>query len=559
MPLIHFNVCNLEECRQRQVCHRTMRLRSTVRAMVCVGIVFFVASIAHAASPKLDAIESAERAEAARIAVIERIAPAVVCIFDTDERGGGSGVIISPDGYGLTNYHVVEGMIESRSGFGGLADGKLYPLQVLGIDPGGDVAMFKLDGLDRFPFATLGDSDKLQVGDTAIAMGNPFLLSDDYTPTVTMGIVSGIHRYQYGSGDALLYSDCIQVDTAINPGNSGGPLFNERGEIIGINGRISVSMRGRVNVGLGYAITSNQIKPFIPGLRAGLLVDHGTIQAIVRDRDNGVIFVELLEDGPAWNIGVRPGDELLRFASQPIRSANHFASVLGTLPGGWPVAVSYRDANGALHHRETRTEAVKVKRSEGFVPDPDVAMLAVEKVLARFRKTIDADAIKKSPRTWRETLASADAPESPPLEYEVKEAADGSMTWTVTKGVTSNVSVSEQNGEWVATTDGAPLSVGMDLAHRARHFVQQRLIRETDNSTARGLEHCGADAILDIAADGTVQSTLLECISARLGEHASIRLGFDAKNGNLRRIIATDNPTKEVVRLTFTDAQGWPL
>ncbi len=516
----------------------------------------------HAASgadlSKLTAIERAERAESARIAVIERVSPSVVCIFDEDERGGGSGVVISPNGYGLTNFHVVEGMMESRSGFGGLSDGKLYPLQVLGIDPGGDVAMFKLSGRDSFPHSALGNSDELRVGDTAIAMGNPFLLSDDYAPTVTSGIVSGIHRYQYGSGDVLLYSDCIQVDTAINPGNSGGPLFNIGGEVIGINGRISVSMRGRVNVGMGYAITSNQIKPFIPGMRAGLLVEHGTIQATVRDRDAGVVFVELYEDGPAWNVGVRPGDELLRFANQSIQSANHFASVLGTLPGGWPVALSYRDAAGRVHHRVTRTEGIKIKTKKPFVPDSGVVARGVERVLKRFQKTVEQLPNKPIQKTWREVHATGVASTNP-VEYEVAAANDGRVSWTSAGNDSGSVLVEKIDGVLQASKDDAPLPLARDLAFRARAFIRERLI-DSDPQTSAGLfEHSGADALLDIDSNGVSHSTLLECITAALDDHTTLRFGFDASVGNLRRVIATDEPTRESVSLTLADATGWPV
>ncbi len=132
--------------------------------------------------------------EQARMDIIARLAPAVVCLLDEDRSGGGSGVVISPAGYGLTNFHVVAGMLKTRRGLGGLPDGKTYGLQVLGVDPTGDVAMFRLSGKDRFEFAELGDSDTLRTGDWVLAMGNPFLLAEDYRPSVTLGIISGLHR-----------------------------------------------------------------------------------------------------------------------------------------------------------------------------------------------------------------------------------------------------------------------------------------------------------------------------------------------------------------------------
>ncbi|MCC7290733.1 MAG: trypsin-like peptidase domain-containing protein [Phycisphaerales bacterium] len=343
-----------------------------------------------------DPAPSAPPSEAQRLSVIDRVSPAVVCIFDPLQRGGGSGVILDEQGYGLTNFHVVADMLAERRGLAGLSSGYLYDLEVLGIDPGGDVAMFRLTGqheatpsahdpspavrdpssdardagAERYPFAPLGDSDAVRLGDPVLAMGNPFVLAEDYTPTVTSGRVTGMHRYQYGEGNQLLYSDCIQTDAAINPGNSGGPLFNLRGEVIGINGRISINTRGRFNVGVGYAISANQIQRFIPGLRAGLLVRHGTLQATVIDRAGAVVFDRLLEDAPAWDAGIRPGDRLLSFDGRRIESANHFASLLGTYPEGWRVTVEYE--RGELRKAvQTRLEPLPVKLELPFPTDTE--------------------------------------------------------------------------------------------------------------------------------------------------------------------------------------------
>ena len=200
--------------------------------------------------------------------------------------GGGSGVLISEDGYALTNFHVTSaarGPVMKC----GLPDGMLYDAVLVGLDKVGDVALIKLlpkKAGDKFPFAKLGDSDKVQAGDWSLAMGNPFLLATDFTPTVTFGLVSGVHRYQYPAGTLLEYTDCIQIDTSINPGNSGGPLFNMDGELIGINGRGSFEKRGRVNSGVGYAISINQIKNFMGQLRAGIDTDHASLGALVETR-----------------------------------------------------------------------------------------------------------------------------------------------------------------------------------------------------------------------------------------------------------------------------------
>ena len=215
-------------------------------------------------------------AEAQRVAAIEKAEGLRAGDFRPGGQGGGSGVVISPDGYALTNFHVVAGCGKAMQC--GMADGKLYDAVIVGIDPTGDVAVIKLFGRDDFPRGrNWADSDAVRPGDWVFAMGNPFLLATDLQPTVTYGIVSGVHRYQPPSGTFLEYADCIQTDASINPGNSGGPLFDAQGRLIGINGRGSFQKRGRVNVGVGYAISINQIKRFLGALRGGRIVDHATL------------------------------------------------------------------------------------------------------------------------------------------------------------------------------------------------------------------------------------------------------------------------------------------
>jgi S1-C subfamily serine protease len=282
------------------------------------------------------------KAEKRRVNVIASITPTVVAIFGHDtSTGGGSGVLISPDGFALTNFHVTEGA--GRFMRCGLSDGRLYDAVIVGHDPTGDVAMIKLLGRTDFPVARPGDSDAVAVGDEVLVMGNPFLLATDLTPTVTAGIVSGVHRYQYPAGTILEYTDCIQVDASINPGNSGGPLFNADGELIGINGRGSFEKRGRVNVGAGYAISINQITHFMEALRSGRLVDHASLGALVQTRNDGALVIsEISESSDAFRRGLRVDDELVEFAGRPLRSVNQFKNILGIYPDGWKLPLVYR-------------------------------------------------------------------------------------------------------------------------------------------------------------------------------------------------------------------------
>src|SRR5687768_15467548 len=241
-------------------------------------------------------------AEQQRIDAIAKATRSAVAVFANDGNGGGSGVVITPDGYALTNFHVVQPAGNYMKC--GMADGNLYEAVIVGIDPVGDVALIKLLGRDDFPAATMADSDKVRVGDWCFAIGNPFLLATDFQPTVTYGIVSGVHRYQYPAGTLLEYADCLQTDASINPGNSGGPLFNAAGELIGVNGRGSFEKRGRVNVGVGYAISINQIKHFLGDLRSGRIVDHATLGASVStDSDGRVLVTNILESSDAYRRG----------------------------------------------------------------------------------------------------------------------------------------------------------------------------------------------------------------------------------------------------------------
>jgi len=290
-----------------------------------------------AASVSVDLVLEAEQQRTATIAAASK---AAVAIF-AGAAGGGSGVLISPDGYALTNFHVVQ-----PAGIAmqcGLNDGRLYDAVLVGLDPTGDLAMIKLLGRDDFPAAQLADSDQVSIGDECFVIGNPFLLATDLRPSVSAGVVSGVHRYQFPAGTILEYADCLQVDAAINPGNSGGGLFDASGRLIGINGRASFEKRGRINVGVGYAISANQVRNFLGVLKGGRLADHATLGATVATSFDGrVVVSDILESSDAWRRGLRIDDEVVALAGRPIRSVNAFKNVLGTLPAGWQVPLTYR-------------------------------------------------------------------------------------------------------------------------------------------------------------------------------------------------------------------------
>ncbi|QDU22320.1 S1C family serine protease [Urbifossiella limnaea] len=317
-----------------------------------------------------------QTSEQDRIAVIEKVSPAVVAVNMLNGKGCGSGVIIDPEGYALTNHHVISapGMAPGVMRCG-LADGVFYDAVLVGYDFLGDVALIKLlpkEPGKPFPFVQLGNSDEVRLGEYAFAAGNPFSVALDFTPTVTFGIVSGTNRYEpLGSRPGgQEYTDCIQVDVPINPGNSGGPLFNMRGQLIGINGRISLEKRGRVNVGVGYAISINQIKNFLVHLYAGIATDHATLGALVltenEDADLARMVVrQILDDADAYRRGLRAGDQLTNFAGRNMSSTNHYKNILGTFPAGWRVPITYRRENESreiLVRLQTATPAEKSER-----------------------------------------------------------------------------------------------------------------------------------------------------------------------------------------------------
>ena len=321
------------------------------------------AAVTMAAGPDVDPEVIA--AERRRVEVIRTASAAAVAIFAGDS-GGGSGVLVTPDGYAVTNFHVVQPAGVAMTC--GLADGSLCDAVLVGLDPTGDVALVKLLGRNDFPCATLADSDAVEVGDWCFAAGNPLLLATDLVPSISAGIVSGTHRYQEPAGTILEYTDCIQVDAAINPGNSGGGLFDAAGRLIGINGRASFEKRGRVNVGAGYAISANQVRNFLGCLRAGRLCDNATLGATVATAADGrVVVSDILQSSDAWRRGLQYDDEIVALAGRPIRTVNAFKSVLGTLPAGWQVPLVYR--------RDGRREEILV-RLAGVHTAAELAKLA---------------------------------------------------------------------------------------------------------------------------------------------------------------------------------------
>ncbi|NLC71528.1 MAG: DegQ family serine endoprotease [Desulfuromonadaceae bacterium] len=257
------------------------------------------------------------------------------------ERSLGSGFIISADGFILTNNHVVDGADEIGVR---LADGRTYKGVVRGLDPKLDLALIKIDtGKEELPVAKLGDSDSLRVGEWVIAIGNPFGLEQ----TVTVGIVSAKGRV-IGAGP---YDNFIQTDASINPGNSGGPLFNAKGEVVGINTAI---VRG--GQGIGFATPVNAAKNAVPQLRDKGKVVRGWLGVTVQDVSSdlaksfgleeaqGALVSEVVKDSPADKAGIQRGDIILSFNGNEINILNDLPRLVADRTVGEKVEiVLFRD------------------------------------------------------------------------------------------------------------------------------------------------------------------------------------------------------------------------
>ena len=246
------------------------------------------------------------------------------------QSGIGSGVIVSPDGYVLTNNHVVERMDEIEVM---LSDGRRTKAEVIGTDPEADLAVLRVK-LDKLPSVSFGDSDALQVGDVVLAIGNPFGVGQ----TVTSGIVSALGRNQLGINT---FENFIQTDAAINPGNSGGALVDAAGNLMGIN--TAIYSRSGGSLGIGFAIPVSTARQVMEGLIKDGVVARGWIGVEPRDLtpeiadtfnlkiSQGVLITGVLQGGPASDGGLRPGDVVVKVADTPVSNTSQLLNAVAAL------------------------------------------------------------------------------------------------------------------------------------------------------------------------------------------------------------------------------------
>ena len=282
---------------------------------------------------------------------------------DSPQMGLGSGVIVSPEGYILTNNHVVEGAQEIEVT---LSDSRRTTAKVIGTDPDTDLAVLRIT-LDRLPVIAMGNSDTVQVGDKVLAIGNPFGVGQ----TVTGGIISALGRNQLGINT---FENFIQTDAAINPGNSGGALVDVNGSLLGIN--TAIYSRSGGNMGIGFAIPVNTARKVLEGLVRNGQVTRGWIgvEPVELNSDlaetfgikqtEGVIITGVLQNGPAFKAGLKPGDVLLAVGEKDVRNVSELLTLIAAQTPGTAVKmrIKRRNADMTLEVTPAQRPAAKLNK-----------------------------------------------------------------------------------------------------------------------------------------------------------------------------------------------------
>lgn len=351
---------------------------------------------AQATLPTTDQRALADAVNSLYVGIVDRVSPAVVTIiseskvtrqnpfaeffndpffrrffdfYEPEEELGqvlGSGVVVRPDGYVLTNHHVIAEAVQVRVTLGK----EQYKAKIVGSDPKTDVAVLKIEDGKRFATVPFGDSDKLRIGEEVLAFGTPF--SPKLERSVSRGIVSAKGRADLPiQGSEIKYFNFIQTDAAINPGNSGGPLVNLYGELVGIN----TAIVGQANVGIGFAIPVNTAKWVMEQLIEKGQVTRGWLgvyiqdvsatmaKALKMDSPRGVVVAEVAKDGPAEKAGVKEGDVILEVDGTAVENKDQLSSRIASTPPGTKVTLT------VLRRGSTR----RIEVTLGTLPEEETA------------------------------------------------------------------------------------------------------------------------------------------------------------------------------------------
>jgi serine protease Do len=359
---------------------------------------------------------------------------------DFKRQGQGTGFVIHPDGYALTNHHVVEGATEINVKVGNGTS--LVAAEVIGDDPRTDVALIKLKGpapAGGWTALPLGDSDALAVGDFVVAIGNPFGLSQ----SVSMGILSAKGRRDIApSGRNGLY-DFLQTDAAINPGNSGGPLVNFAGEVVGINAAVNAAGQG-----LGFAIPINLVKMLLPQLKSKGRVERGYLGVGLRkitddlakgmglDRPRGALVVTVGESTPAWKAGLEPGDVITKFDGKIVEDSSDLPLLAASVGVGKKVPVEL------VRDGEVRSAEVVMQRR----PDDDGERPRAKKAAA-----------KSTDRTSRIGIFADDLDDDARNKLGLKSGQTGALIVRVDNG-SAAAEAGMEPGDVVIELNGKPIA-----------------------------------------------------------------------------------------------------
>ena len=319
------------------------------------------------------------------------------------QRSGGSGFIISPDGYILTNNHVVEGATKVEVHFGADENGSgghTVPAKVIGRDPATDVALLKIESGQTLPSLPLGDSDRIRKGDWAIAIGNPF----QFENTLTVGVISAKGRSLGLSEQTRSFENFIQTDAAINFGNSGGPLLNINGEVVGIN----TAIRGGGAQGIGFATPINTAKRLLPQLKQGK-VTRGYLGMTIQDVSDqvkdafslqearGALVQSVSAGKPAAQAGLQQGDVIVEIDGRQVRNNRDLIDYISYLPVGSTVHLTAirdgqrRNFTARTAERPLEGEPQSASQSDSVGPARDKLGMSVQEITPQMRQQYNID------------------------------------------------------------------------------------------------------------------------------------------------------------------------
>lgn len=288
-------------------------------------------------------------------------------VYERQIQSMGSGFVISPDGYIVTNDHVAGNATRITIAF---PDGETLEGRLVGTDPATDIALIKVDPPEPLPYLTFSEEGSALVGEWVIALGNPFGLFEAAEPTVTVGVVSATGRDLESTRDGRIYRDMIQTDAAINRGNSGGPLVNALGEVIGVNTAIYSESGG--SIGIGFAVPAERVVRVVEELKAngrvdrsyytglrGRNVDARIAQILELREARGILVQDVEPDSPAERSGFRPYDIIVSFEGQPVKDLSDFQAFLYDYRPGDVIQI------GILRDGRAQTLQLRIGRQNG--------------------------------------------------------------------------------------------------------------------------------------------------------------------------------------------------